>query len=176
MSDDVIAATASPSRCDILDISLDSSSSEYLSCNSSFSDDNPVNSSIIEFSNKFNNHHLIAGHLNVSSLRNHIDELKLCVENSNFGVLAISETWLVPSITNKSVAIPGYKLIRNDRDKRLGKARGGGVAIYIHESFKYKQVLHSENSNIEYLFIEILRKGLKILVGVIYRPPNKQIV
>lgn len=92
-----------------------------------------------------------------------------------FSLRAVSETWLKKSHTNKSVEIPGFKLIRHDRQRKLNAREpiGGGVCLYVRKSLKYKIIICSKaNSLTEFLFIEVDLNGRKIAVGVIYRPPN----
>ena len=85
--------------------------------------------------------------------------------------IAVSETWLNPSIHSSEVEIPGYTLYRNDR---VGK-RGGGVGIYIRSDLQSK-IISNSNPNYcrkpEYLLAEIVLEKKKILLGVVYRPPK----
>jgi hypothetical protein len=87
-------------------------------------------------------------------------------------VIAISETWLKPSITSGVVALPGYSLIRNDR---LGKT-GGGVAAFIKKGLKYRQLYLSPgeySAKPEFIFLEIGSScSDALLLGVCYRPPG----
>ena len=64
----------------------------------------------------------------------------------------------------------GYKLFRRDRQHR----RGGGVALYIRESFDVVE-LEAGNDKVESLWVRIGRKANKasVLVGVCYRPPSQ---
>ena len=68
--------------------------------------------------------------------------------------------------------IPNYNMIRKDR--RSG--RGGGVAMYVHDQFRYKLRPNLRIDGVESLFIEIINEKHKnIIIGVIYRPPNSTI-
>lgn len=112
------------------------------------------------------------GHLNCHSLRPSIYNTTLCelknlICDSGFGLFAVSETWLKPYVSSKTVAIPGYSFVRNDRPS----ARGGGVGIYILKNIKYKVVFRSENPGVcESLFIELIFGLSKVLFGVVYLP------
>ena len=56
------------------------------------------------------------GHLNVRSLRNTVDMLRLELTNEcSFDVLTLSETWLDTSVSNSEVHMPGYSCMRKDR-------------------------------------------------------------
>ena len=70
-------------------------------------------------------HNLSILHINAQSLRNKIDELEL--ESEEAGIIAISETWLEPSIKNEDLQIPSFNdPIRRDRPNQPYR----GVAIY----------------------------------------------
>ena len=53
----------------------------------------------------------------------------------NSSILAVTETWLANHIGDGEVAIENYRLFRRHRTVRAG----GGVFIYIHESYEVKQ-------------------------------------
>ena len=62
--------------------------------------------------------------------------------------------------------VDGYKLVRADRLKHAG-----GVAIYIRSNVNFKYISKSSNdSEIEYLFIELCSGDSKMLLGSVYRP------
>ena len=65
-------------------------------------------------------------------------------------------------LTNKDVKLLDYNIIRNDRIDRVG----GGVALYVHKSLKFKVLNHSNNCGLpEYLLCEItLHSKLFIVV------------
>ena len=48
-------------------------------------------------------------------------------------IIGITETWCNSTVLDSEVAIDGYQLYRFDKDSVSGK--GGGVILYIHESF-----------------------------------------
>lgn len=113
-------------------------------------------------------------HMNVQSInpaRNYfkIMELKSTIKynHSCIDVLGLTETWLKSHINNKSVEIPRYSIIRNDRRGR----RAGGVAFYVKSNYKANVIFKSpDESAIEYLFVEIIVNSAVVLLGVIYRP------
>ena len=69
------------------------------------------------------------GHLNIRSLPNKIDEVRIIMNEQHFDILAISETWLSDHIHSEIVHISGYHLYRNDR-----RSHGGGVLLYIKDT------------------------------------------
>jgi len=120
-------------------------------------------------------------HVNVQGILDatHLDELKLlCVKSKNVSLVAISETFLRASNTNKSIQIDGFKVIRSDRSARVGdRNKGGGVAIYLKTNLRHKIILNSSKCNnnivnVEFLFLEIFTRSSKIIFGVVYRAPK----
>ncbi|CAB4033973.1 Hypothetical predicted protein, partial [Paramuricea clavata] len=66
------------------------------------------------------NRGLKIAHLNVRSITNKIDSLRLLLLNNPFDVLTISETWLTKNISDPELNIQGYSFIRNDRKSKKG--------------------------------------------------------
>ena len=74
---------------------------------------------------------------NVNSLTNKVDELSSLVRNIKLykecSLMCFSETWLNGNIPDENVALPGFTVIRSDRNARTcGKKKGGGLAVYIN--------------------------------------------
>ena len=80
-------------------------------------------------------------HLNICSLRNKVDELRLFCDMHKPHVLSVNETWLDESFSDEEVRLPGFNLLRKDRD-----CHSGGLAVYIveHLSFKRLDYINSE--------------------------------
>ncbi|KAK2577783.1 hypothetical protein KPH14_011602 [Odynerus spinipes] len=87
-------------------------------------------------------------------------------------IIAVSETWLHAGAPDATVLLPGYSILRNDREGKTG----GGVALYIHETLSAKLLASSPQhySNApKYLFVEIKQAGsYPLLVAIVYRPPK----
>ena len=62
------------------------------------------------------------GSLNITSLYKHIDELTVLMAKQTFDILALNETRLDNTISDSLVHLPGYNVIRCDRNRS-----GGGV-------------------------------------------------
>ncbi|XP_075167910.1 uncharacterized protein LOC142240076 [Haematobia irritans] len=111
-------------------------------------------------------------HLNFQSIRpsrynNKLCELKSMLVGSNIDVFAISETWLKAIVSNRSLSIPGYEIIRSDRLYRVG----GGVAIYLRDGLKYNVVFRSsEYGTCESLCVELHLRSTIFLFCVAYLP------
>ena len=76
---------------------------------------------------------------NARSLTHKMDELELLANGNRYVrdccVSVISETWLHPSIPDAAVQLGGRTVHRWDRNKDSGKSRGGGLCIFIHNSW-----------------------------------------
>ena len=133
---------------------IDTSTDEYTKCKLHLSSSNGLK----------------IGHLNVRSLSDKIDEVRFIIFETNLDIFCISETWLKDDINDDMIHIPGYTVVRRDRNCNK---RGGGVCIYIRSniSFVYRNDFH--NDVVEAVWIELPRTNSdKIIVGSLYRPPN----
>ena len=74
-------------------------------------------------------------HLNICSLCNKVDELRLFCERHKPHILTLNETWLGASFDNDELLMPGYGIFRNDRNKF-----GGRMAIYVDENLAYEEI------------------------------------
>eukprot|EP00117_Sycon_ciliatum_P021456 scpid108601/ scgid2488/ len=78
---------------------------------------------------------LSVGFLNVCSVRRKVAEVQTFISTRGIHALAIAETWLTPDVSDQELSIPHFKLYRRDRPDQ----RGGGVAVYCHESLAFRQ-------------------------------------
>ena len=67
-------------------------------------------------------------HINAQSPQSNYDEVRLLIQERDIDVICVSETWLHSHIPDDLIAIPNYKLFRNDG------GRGGGVCIYVRNT------------------------------------------
>ena len=108
---------------------------------------------------------------NARSVYPKIEELRLITGNSKreADVLGITETWLNTTYSDSSVPIDGYNLERKDRST----GRGGGVAVYLHDSVSYNRRHDLEKDQLEDLWVEIKCPcSIGTLLGTVYRPPD----
>lgn len=114
--------------------------------------------------------HLSIMHLNIQSIVPKLDLIKC--EADAYDVLVFSESWLHPQVKNDSICLenfwPPFRTDRNDRP-------GGGVIVYVRETFSCKRRTDLEIRGLEAVWVEIQIKCRKILVGGFYRPPNSNI-
>ena len=88
-----------------------------------------------------------------------------------FDILTLNETRLDSSILDCEVQIPGYDIIRSDRNRY-----GGGVAIYIRTIIPYIIRKDLLQDTLELLCIEVRKpKSKPVLISTWYRPPSAKI-
>ena len=119
--------------------------------------------------------------LNCQSLNAKLEQLKIYVETYNndacIDILCLQETWLTAASDLSQFQIPGYDLIVSSKSC----TSHAGVAMYIHERFKYR-IIDSDVSEIwDGLFLEVtvennLHESKSIIIGNIYRPPRQSVV
>ena len=78
-------------------------------------------------------------------------------------ILLLTETHLTPLISDATVAIPGFELLRNDS----GDSPKHGVCIYVKEHIKFDRV---DFTHINCLSMRL--PDLDLYVYVVYRPPR----
>lgn len=159
---------------------MSNSDNEYLTCSSSISSNSSLDSfsSIPSLSDSIESiisdvpKNFNVFHLNAQSITAHFPEMLASFVHSNIHAILVSETWLKPVLPSSSVAIPGFRLIRNDR---IGKG-GGGVAIYLRTHIPFTVISMSAqpppSDAGEHLLIEVVLHHTKILLGVYY--PNSR--
>jgi len=110
-------------------------------------------------------------HINIRSLRAHFDNFVDYVIEADHDVIAVSESWLSHEIADDVVNVPGYKIVRCDR-----LTHGGGVALYIRDSFNFQISNHSViHPYIEQLWVTLTIADVSLAVGVVYRPPGSNL-
>lgn len=116
---------------------------------------------------------LLVGHLNARSLRSDpkFDEISSLILEHKFDLFAISETWLDShSIRDlNSISIHGcHPFVYKNRPV----GRGGGVGLFVSETFSITRRSDLEFDNLELLWVELRLKRYHIFCGACYRPPN----
>lgn len=109
-------------------------------------------------------------YLNARSLRNSLNDLQDFVNTQNFlvHVIIVTETWLRDSDVIY-FNLTGYTSYHSIRKLKTG----GGVAIFIHNSFDNASVIFEQDfNNNNILVVSLLQHNFKV-IGV-YRQPNNQ--
>ena len=105
---------------------------------------------------------------NFSAFLSFIDSLDHC-----FIVIGLSETWLNPSNVS-TYGIRGYTHVYRTKCT----SRGGGVSLFVSEKLVYSEMTDycMMNDHIESLFVKISNNGMVFVIGIVYRPPNSNVV
>lgn len=114
-------------------------------------------------------------HVNIRSLINKIDLVRLFVYQCNIDCLCLTETWLRDIISDSLISIQGFKLVRWDHPNTNKHTRGGGVCMYVRDSCDVDLVNCPINSDgdLEYLSVRIMRNHAPPTTCIIiYRPPK----
>ena len=113
------------------------------------------------------------GHLNVYHLYNKVPDLWsfLNVSQPYYHFYGITETWLNDSISDSSLDIPNYKLVRRD-PQITGET---GIAVYVHASVSGITHRRSEfePANLECIWLEFKphSKAPSLFICCLYRHP-----
>ena len=111
-------------------------------------------------------------HLNARSLLPKIDTLRLLINKNPLDVIAISETWLKPTVTNAEINITNYSITRHDRTDKTGR----GTAICVRNGMPYRSRTDLQKNGNETCWIEIIRPNTKSLfISSVYRPPDANV-
>lgn len=114
-------------------------------------------------------------HFNVRSLSSNFGEFCEAVDGEQLDVIGLSESWLSEGVASEALNIDGYGLVRVDR----GYGRGGGVAFYVRDCYKFKVIKRSDGtgtSKLEQVWISLKLHGKNICLGSLYRPPSENLV
>ena len=95
--------------------------------------------------------------------------LKEYINENNIIIMNFTETWLKEE--DQDEKIPNYVTFRGDR--KGGKTKGGGVAIYIRDGFEGKLVLEDYVESCEIVAVHI--EKVNIINIVVYRPPDTKL-
>ena len=86
--------------------------------------------------------------LNINSLVSHIDDLRVFMSQFNdIDILAINESKLDTTIKNGEMHLPGYDVVRKDRESN-GR-NGGGVCIYVRSKINFQLRADLSPNNLE---------------------------
>ena len=97
-----------------------------------------------------------------------MDEFRLVLLRKSLDIACLTETWLSPDINNDLMTIPGYTLVRSDRQVR----RGGGTAFYIRSTIQHEEqnIRECLGSEVEGTFVDF--PILQLCMLCVYLPPH----
>lgn len=116
-------------------------------------------------------------HINIRSIKNKIDEIRVILDQHSIDVMTISESWLNSGVHDVCIAVDNYSHFRCDRisPSTEGKVRGGGLLVYVKSKFTVDEnkfrYLNSCTPNIELQVLEINKRNNKSTIIVnLYDP------
>ena len=106
--------------------------------------------------------------LNIRSIRN---KMKF-IENEllDFDILCFTETHLSPEFDKTEILLDGFKPFFKDRSNS-----GGGVMAYINLNLDAIERRDLVVPGLEMIWIEIVSRGIKFLLGIVYRSPSEPV-
>ena len=114
--------------------------------------------------------HINICHLNIQPISSTFDEFQFMINQTNFDVITLSETWLKnDKHLLEYVRLPVYEFAYRNRDKK----RGGGKGIYVRDTMKFKVYndIWKLDESIEHLWVGIQgrKKNSACLIVVFYQ-------
>ena len=114
--------------------------------------------------------------LNARSVVNKQPEISTFVEINKPDLLIITETWLHSDIPDSEIKLPGYQLLRMDRENK----NGGGCIMYFKDKFVICDYNMADTGGNSQPFVQIVWGTLKIgtyeiLLGIFYNSPQSTI-
>lgn len=114
------------------------------------------------------------GLINIQSVGNKTFEIRDLINEENFDLFAVTETWLKSfdkaKVTEMSPNTHTFLQI-----PRVGK-RGGGVGIFLSNAFKRVKICATDKfESFEHMQVACEISGKRCVFVVVYRPPNLSI-
>ena len=107
--------------------------------------------------------------LNVNSLITKIDEIRLLVKNEKIDILAINETNIDHKIDDRLISLEDFSLCRYDRSRQ-----GGGIALYVRNTVRFKPREDLPNKSLELICIEVEPPNSNPFIVIAwYRSPSE---
>ncbi|XP_013405048.1 uncharacterized protein LOC106169925, partial [Lingula anatina] len=104
---------------------------------------------------------------NIQSLPAHFTDLKSNPEMAVADIVGITESWLHSNVPSSKYSIPGFKLIRCDRQNDTSR---GGVAVYIRNTLKVMEVKNNSVTEPGFESLSMTINGYYI--SFMYRSPS----
>ena len=105
-------------------------------------------------------------YFNAHSLVPKLDHLHVLCAAQLPDIVCITETWLDNGISDNELTIPGYCIIRLDRNRH-----GGGVLMYIRCTLQ-TQVLSLGHFDFEFMIVSVNNANCRYCMGLFYRRPS----
>ena len=84
-------------------------------------------------------------------------------------MICVTETWIDESVIDNESKLPGFNVIRKDRNRN-----DGGICIYVKNNLAYTQRNDLDYNDFEAVWCDVLLpKTNPILIGCCYRSPKQ---
>ena len=107
-------------------------------------------------------------HINIRSLLANFSDFIDHINDCDYDIIGLSETWLRNNIDNAQIHINNFNFIRLDRIN----GRGGGVGIFIKQNINFEILYSACLDFVEYIWIKFKVQNKVVILGNIYRPPS----
>ena len=109
---------------------------------------------------------------NIRSLNKNLDEFFHDIDDFDFDVVAVNETWLSNNVEQLYASFQNYNGVFKSRN-----TLGGGVGIFVSKALSFSLIdeLSFIEPDVESVFIKISFPNHELLLGNIYRPPRGNI-
>lgn len=101
------------------------------------------------------------------SLYPKLAQVHYIIKHYSLDILGLNETWLSSDVNDHELSLPGYDIIRKDRNRR-----GGGVCIFVNRNVKYSVIEDVSTEQVESIWIKANFGKDDFDIGVMYRPPS----
>ena len=112
---------------------------------------------------------LKVAHINIRSLRNKVEEVRILLSVCRFDVLSITGTHFDKTISDGQLEVENYKIVRRHR---LTQTTGGGCLVYVAKHICAQRMRTLESEQVEGIWLTVLINSSTFIVGTIYRPPE----
>ncbi len=104
-----------------------------------------------------------------SNVRSLLDEFRPTCLSLDCDIFGVTETWLSEEILDSEVYVPGYSVLRRDRNRH-----GGGIALFIRDNLNFEVILLPTN-DIELMLVRVLSMDFSFVLAISYRPPHSSV-
>ena len=139
--------------------------SESLINDTSGLDDDPFESLLTCRRKHINN--FLVSHLNINSFRYKFYNICDLLDKQGVDMLIISETKLDDTYVDAQFSVPGFSLIRKDRD-----CHGGGLLLYTRNDIPVRRHPSLEMTRVENITVEVTIGKTPWYIVAAYRPPK----
>lgn len=119
---------------------------------------------------------------NTRGLRTKLNTLYMSILSNSFDVVILTETWLIPTISNSEFIDDRYVVFRCDRNRTAtGKRDGGGVLIAVLRKYNPVCVSFQSQNFVEKHFEQVVitipshNNTAQTLISAVYIPNNSQL-